>query len=550
MAIVAIKRGRGLNKEAIRIGLLLNRSGQRPWQCRLAEEIAQDDRFVLSQVLRIADGLADSHINQSTAWQSKMASKLLGLIEAAERGIFVPTNLSEGAKTCQALSQAQATELAFNTSLDASAISAISRLDIIISLVPISKQVAHGLASHASLWAIAAGDGEDISDPHFGFWDMFNNNGISRLALLEVSADGTALLAEGNLRKQFCYALNKCFLLEKSVALILRELRRWVWDANTGRAAPLPYIRPSRKSLKTSSVFAYLLRLAANLAPKIYKMVLKKTGRRYNQWSLFVGSGKFAAQHMSKACETHPPANEFWADPFLFRPDGSSQVHVFFENYEFAKRRGKISVGGLHNNKVEYIGDALVGQNHLSYPFVFSYDGEIYMVPESGENRQIEIWKAIDYPLGWVLHKAVMQSQSCADTTIFEHKGDWWMFTNISNDPFEDHCSELHIFKVDSPMLNEIEPHALNPVIMDARTARNAGRITVRDGKLTRLAQNNAYHYGYGFSLMEIEKLSLQEYGERCLYSVEPGFVRGITSTHHLDHLDGVYIFDGLREFG
>ena len=172
------------------------------------------------------------------------------------------------------------------------------------------------------------------------------------------------------------------------------------------------------------------------------------------------------------------------------------------------------------------------------------------MVPESGENRQIEIWKAIDYPLGWVMHKAVMQGKSCVDTTIFEHNGDWWMFTNISTDAFNDHCSELHIFKVDSPMLNKIEPHALNPVIFDARTARNAGRIAMRNGKLTRLAQNNANHYGYGFSLMEIEKLSLQEYSERCLYSVEPGFARGITSTHHLDHLDGVYVFDGLREFG
>jgi hypothetical protein len=49
---------------------------------------------------------------------------------------------------------------------------------------------------------------------------------------------------------------------------------------------------------------------------------------------------------------------------------------------------------------------------------------------------------------------------------------------------------------------------------------------------------------------MEITELSLERYKERQIYAAKPGFVRGVTSTHQMDQLDGIHIFDGLREFG
>lgn len=75
-------------------------------------------------------------------------------------------------------------------------------------------------------------------------------------------------------------------------------------------------------------------------------------------------------------------------------------------------------------------------------------------------------------------------------------------------------------------------------MVPDARTARNAGRIAVRNGKLTRMAQDNAHQYGCGLAMMEIERLSLQEFREKQVYAVTPGFVHGVGSTHHMDHLD------------
>lgn len=534
-------RTKAQNKKPVRVAFLLRNGASQPWRRRLVDEVSEDENLDLCCILNATD---------RPAVQTGIASRLLHLFERIERRFFLPKHLTNPQGSDRVLSETATLDISRENLELADTLEAVSELDVIVSLVPIDAEFAKAIAKHSTIWAIAAGQSGDTSQAHFGFWEMFNQDGISSLSLLEIYGDGAVRLAQSTVQQQFCYARNKSFLLEKSTPLVLRELRR--------RASP-DYHQPeivetalgsAPASVSIGDVIGYVARLAANLAPKVYKALLRKTGRRFNRWSLFVGTGNFDPQLMSKASESHSPANEFWADPFLFRKPGGGDVFVFFENFEFSTGRGKISVGRLQDRQVIYLGDALVTPYHLSYPFIYAYEDDIYMIPETAQSRQVEIWKAVDFPLGWTLHKTVLQGSSCADTTIFEHNGSWWMFTSISIDGFDDHCSELHVFKVDSPLLNEIEPHELNPVITDARTARNAGRIAVRDGKLTRLAQNNAHHYGYGFSLMEIEHLSLKEYREKCLYSAEPGFAPGIGSTHHLDELDSIHIFDGLREFG
>jgi hypothetical protein len=169
------------------------------------------------------------------------------------------------------------------------------------------------------------------------------------------------------------------------------------------------------------------------------------------------------------------------------------------------------------------------------------------MIPEAGASGRIELWQADTFPDRWELTKTLFEGQSCADTVIFQHEGNWWLFTNIASDDFLDHCTELHIFKIDSPLMNEVVPHSMNPVMLDARYARNAGRIRLRDGRLVRIAQNNQSHYGFGFSFLQINKLSLDEYEESLILSVTPDQLHGAVATHHFDDLDDCYVYDCRR---
>ena len=521
----------------LRIALIVPSGTPRPWQQRLARGIAQDDRLKLVCLL---------HDSGATAGSPSLASKLLRRLEVIERRLFVPKAVKHGDDAGNNHASCPAIETA-----DAAALTgALDEVDLVVSLVPVTEDLAASIAERVDLWQLGEGEAAIAHGPAFGLREMFNRDGTSGLCLIERSVRGRVRLAASTVQQQYCYARNKLYLLEKSVPLILRELHRRQAGI-AGNSTPLAAGQGALAAQPSvGNLLSYALRLAGHLAPKVRKAVLRKAGRRYNRWSLFVGRNEFQPDRMREAVETRTPENEFWADPFLFQPPGSPDVHVFFENYEFSTGRGKVSVGRLDGDQVVCLGDALVRPYHLSYPFVFAHEGHIYMIPETAQNRQIEIWRADDYPHEWSLYKTVMEGQSCADTTLVEHDGQWWMFTNISTDGFDDHCSELYVFRVDSPLLDRIEPHALNPVVTDARTARNAGRITVRDGRLTRLAQNNAFQYGYGFSLMAVDRLSLSDYSETALFEATPGFAPGVSSTHHMDQLGEVHIFDGLRPFG
>ena len=38
---------------------------------------------------------------------------------------------------------------------------------------------------------------------------------------------------------------------------------------------------------------------------------------------------------------------------------------------------------------------------HLSYPFIFEYKEEVYIIPDSCNNRSIRLYKAIEFPMKW-----------------------------------------------------------------------------------------------------------------------------------------------------
>jgi hypothetical protein len=88
-------------------------------------------------------------------------------------------------------------------------------------------------------------------------------------------------------------------------------------------------------------------------------------------------------------------------------------------------------------------------------------------------------------------------------------------------------------------------PHPRNPVVSDARSSRPAGRPFVRDGCLYRPSQNCCPHYGYGFNISEVTKLTETDYEERVLSRVEPVWDGNIVSTHTINYEDGLTVIDG-----
>jgi hypothetical protein len=238
-----------------------------------------------------------------------------------------------------------------------------------------------------------------------------------------------------------------------------------------------------------------------------------------------------------------PPRDVFWADPFFLKKQETT--YLFFEEYVYKTQRGRISYAILDKNGE--IGEpkvALERPYHLSYPFIFEHRGEFYMIPETAQNRAIEVFRCVQFPSKWEYHKTLMPAVQAVDATLFQHMGRWWMFVNIAHEGGST-WDELHLFYADDPLSTEWTPHPMNPVISDVRSARPAGRIFRRDGRLIRPSQDSSLRYGYALNFNSITKLTIYDYEEELLERIEPPNEE-ILAVHTYNESDDFVVVDAL----
>jgi hypothetical protein len=188
---------------------------------------------------------------------------------------------------------------------------------------------------------------------------------------------------------------------------------------------------------------------------------------------------------------------------------------------------------------------ALERPYHLSYPFVFEEDGDVWMVPETAANRTIELYRATRFPLEWELERVLLDDIPALDTTVLRHEGRFWLFTLVN--PYGLRAnSELHLYSCPS-LDGEWAAHPLNPVVSDVCCARPAGRVQRRDGDLVRLGQDSGERYGGAIAFRRIEVLTETDYREVPLGRMTADAVNGSLATHTYDS-DGTYeVVDALR---
>jgi hypothetical protein len=239
------------------------------------------------------------------------------------------------------------------------------------------------------------------------------------------------------------------------------------------------------------------------------------------------------------------PTGRCHVDPFLADVDGRHLV--FFEDYALADCKGRICYCEIQPDGVSKPEVALETDYHLSYPLVFRWNGETYMLPETSASRTIELYRAEEYPRKWVLEKVLMDDVVAVDATLLEHDGLYWMFTNIPV-PGARLADELHVFWSDSPM-GEWTPHPDNPVISDARCARPAGAIFSEAGSIIRPAQDCSGVYGSAVVFRRIEELSRERYREVEVEvaRIDPGWVKGNRGTHTYNRNAAYEVVDGRR---
>jgi hypothetical protein len=237
-----------------------------------------------------------------------------------------------------------------------------------------------------------------------------------------------------------------------------------------------------------------------------------------------------------------PPKDRFYADPCLFKHQG--RTFLFFEDYRYAEKRALISCAELdEKGDPGEIFEVLRCPYHLSYPFVFEHQGEIYMIPETKQNRTVELYRAEEFPHRWKLEKVLLDQVFAVDATIHEQDGKLWMFTGVSNGRYSN-CDELAIFYADT-LTGPWTPHRGNPVVSDVRRARPAGKLFRDRGRLIRPSQDCGKAYGYALNFSEVMVLNEHDYQERIIGGVQPEWAKGNLGTHTYTRTDEFEVIDG-----
>ncbi|CAH2041889.1 unnamed protein product [Thlaspi arvense] len=99
----------------------------------------------------------------------------------------------------------------------------------------------------------------------------------------------------------------------------------------------------------------------------------------------------------------------------------------------------------------QHIGTALDEDWHLSYPYVFDYNGQIYMLPEGSAKGELRLYRALNFPLQWTLEKVIMK-KPLVDPSLINHNGKYWIFGSDHSSLGNMTNGQLEIWYSSSPL--------------------------------------------------------------------------------------------------
>ncbi len=240
-----------------------------------------------------------------------------------------------------------------------------------------------------------------------------------------------------------------------------------------------------------------------------------------------------------------PPADRFWADPFPVVRDGKR--YLFFEEFPHASGKGHIAVIELEDGRRDYEPTTVLARDyHLAYPFVFMWEGEYFMLPDSGADRGIDLYRCLEFPHRWTHEARLLDGLYAVDPTLVQIGERWWLFASVSSGGTPP-TDELHLFWAESP-LGPWTPHKANPVKSDVRSARPAGRLFRWRGDLYRPAQDCSSAYGRALSFQKVVRLDVDGYAEVEIATIQPDWAPHLTRTHTYNVSDGLIAIDGAVE--
>jgi hypothetical protein len=245
-------------------------------------------------------------------------------------------------------------------------------------------------------------------------------------------------------------------------------------------------MKKSHFILTATALFFLLIGLAAGIVVGIKRGIPFVAERE--QWTIGIYQGdsplnfpasKQKGDPVLRAEDVTDAPAKFVADPFLINND--STWYLFFEVYNLNTEQGDLAVATSKDaRRWEYQQIVLDEPFHLSYPYVFEWQGDYYLIPESFEANSIRLYKAEQFPTRWTFVTTLVDDYELVDPSIVHYDDRWWLWAApTSNDT-------LHLFYADD-LLGPWQEHPESPIVEnDNHKSRPSGRVTIYEDRLYR----------------------------------------------------------------
>ena len=199
------------------------------------------------------------------------------------------------------------------------------------------------------------------------------------------------------------------------------------------------------------------------------------------------------------------PTPQLMADPFIVQD--ANEYYIFYEEFQGFKPSSNAVISCLHREDGGWkrMGVVLQMPYHLSFPNVFKYRGEWYMIPEAANSGGLQIFKAIDFPMKWEKVATALVGHRCIDNLVYQQNDTLFLFAYEGGLRI---YYTLNLLEVDA-----WKEHPKSPIAID----RLAGGILKVDDKLYFYTQSSNEGYGTGVMCHCIDDISTVTFSEHTL---------------------------------
>ena len=180
----------------------------------------------------------------------------------------------------------------------------------------------------------------------------------------------------------------------------------------------------------------------------------------------------------------------FLADPFFVK-----EKDTFYLFFEHKKNKTNADIGlltSVDGKNYQYRGTVLTQKFHLSYPQVFKYRNDFYMIPESKRANAILLYKAHRFPFGWKVCDTLVPNVQLVDPSLY-------LSDTLNIMVATDYAKNMYVYRADS-LFGKWELHQ-KPIALIGTESRAGGRFFADQKGLLLPVQDFSRGYGCGLSL-------------------------------------------------